>query len=299
MNNDKPISSRRRQIGGALSPQDRATALELLRNKKGPRRFKQVEKLLGWNESHCMPFTKMARALGLTLGQFRWLIDRDSISAQQERRRAVSKDADKVPLTLRSSQELRFSIMLPRAWRTDYVLAPYAPENQFLYWEQFLMWQAMEEAREQWGADDPLSDPITTERRRQLMTMRVGMFRAWPKNRKDAAALTVTRLQLTEPLTALEIYRADKPHWRAVGWAYRAPKTIDIDGAQAICYQYEPLGAAGIAQLPIFMNIYLAEGTEGWIFACSCREGGRRSTFEKYRPLFQRIARSFRRIHAV
>lgn len=292
MKHNRPDSSRRDRRREPLSPQVRAEALEILRSKKGTRRFKQVEKLLGWDSSVCMPFTEMAKALGLTSGEFRYLIERDYLLSQQKRRRAATKEASKFPLVLQRCRELRFSIELPRAWRTDYIPAPYPPEKQFIFAEHFLARQFMEGMRERWENEDPLFEPLIAERRTRLLNMRVGIFRAWPKNRKDHAALTVTRLHLTEPLSALEIYQCDKPYWRGVAWANRAPRGIEIDGVQAICYQYGSGATAGL-------GIYFAQGTDAWIFSCLCNEGVARETFIQYRPLFQRIACSLRRIRVV
>lgn len=130
-------------------------------------------------------------------------------------------------------------------------------------------------------------------KREELAEMEEGFFEASPSTSEDDLSVEVTRLKLTRPMTALELYKMDKPPSEEVPRGSRPSKCIDVDGLHGVKYYYvfDTGETRKISEMPKFFNVYLAQNDEGWIISCSCKE----AVFRKYKAIFDRIITSFRR----
>lgn len=132
------------------------------------------------------------------------------------------------------------------------------------------------------------------EKRAKLSQMEQGLFEASHPNSEDAPSVEVTKLKLTKPMTALELYQLDKPPPEHVPTGSRPSKGIDVDGLHGVKYYYvfDTGDTRKIWEMPKFFNIYLVDNDTGWIISCSCKD----EAFKNYKPVFERIIGSFRRI---
>ena len=132
------------------------------------------------------------------------------------------------------------------------------------------------------------------ERKAELAQMELGLFQASPPNSEDDLSVEVTKLRLSEPMNALELYELDKSPPEYVPVGNRPSKGIDVNGLHGVKYYYVfNTGETTRSQeWPKFFNVYLAENDEGWIISCSCKAGA----FNHYKPVLERIIGSFRRI---
>jgi len=133
------------------------------------------------------------------------------------------------------------------------------------------------------------------EKRAELAQMEMGFFEASPPNSGlDDPNIEVTKLKLAKPMTPLELYELDKLSPEQVPTGSRPSKGIAVDGLHGVKYYYVfNTGETKIMwEMPKFFNVYLAENDEAWIISCSCIE----RAFNKYKPVFERIIGSFRRI---
>lgn len=132
------------------------------------------------------------------------------------------------------------------------------------------------------------------ERRAELAQMELGLFQASPPNSEDDLSIEVTKLRFSEPMTALELYELDKSPPEYVPVGNRPSKGIDVNGLHGVKYYYvfDTGETTRSQEWPKFFNVYLAENDEGWIISCSCKAGA----FNNYKPVFERIIGSFRRI---
>lgn len=267
------------------SPEMREQALALLRSRGG-RAIVRAQKLLGWHSTFGMPRQLMAKALDLTEGQLRYLLDGQSQNARAKRRRSARAAAKTIRFARYTSQRLRFSILLPEAWvvATD-TNKPYPLANEWL--DTLRRGAAIEEAVE------------VAERQARLEKMQTGLFQAAPADRANAVETEISRLRLDEPLTAFELYQLDKLPVTNVPWGNRPRNGIMVDGLHGVLYYYLFDTGEALAEQPIFFNVYLAHEMEGWIISSTCRVGGSYRAFERYKPVFRRIVESFRRIRAL
>ena len=130
------------------------------------------------------------------------------------------------------------------------------------------------------------------EKRAELAQMEMGVFEASLPNSEDDPSVEVTKLKLTKPMTALELYELDKPSEQVLRGS-RPSKGVDVDGLHGVKYYYvfDTGETRKISEMPKFFNVYLAQNDEGWIISCSCKE----AVFRKYKAIFDRIITSFRR----
>ena len=126
-----------------------------------------------------------------------------------------------------------------------------------------------------------------------LAQMEVGYFEASPHDDEDYPCAEVTKLELTSPMSALNLYGLDKPNPEAVPQANRPAKGMEVDGLTAVKYFFifDTGETSKMWEMPKFFNVYLAKNDEGWIISCSCKE----EAFNNYKPVFEHIIRSFRR----
>ena len=131
------------------------------------------------------------------------------------------------------------------------------------------------------------------ERRAKLEQMEEGYFEVSHPNDDNYLSAEVTKLKLTEPLNALELYKLDKPLSECVPSGSRPSRGITVDGLHGVKYFFLfDTGETNIqSDMTKFLNVYLAENDEGWIISCSCKA----EVFNKYKPVFERIIGSFRR----
>lgn len=132
------------------------------------------------------------------------------------------------------------------------------------------------------------------ERRARLEQMEEGFFNASYPNNENYLCADVTKLKLTEAINALELYKLDKPLPEDVPSGSRPSRGIIVDGLHGVKYFFIfDTGETNIqSDMTKFLNIYLAENDEGWIISCSCKA----EVFNKYKPVFERIIGSFRRM---
>jgi hypothetical protein len=131
------------------------------------------------------------------------------------------------------------------------------------------------------------------ERRARLEQMEEGYFEASHPNDDNYPSAEVTKLNLSEPLNALELYKLDKPLSESVPSGSRPSRGMTVDGLHGVKYFFIfNTGETNIERdMTQFLNVYLVENDEGWIISCSCKAGA----FNKYKPVFERIIGSFRR----
>lgn len=298
----------------------RTEALKLLRSK-GAVALNKVQKLLGWEGSIGMGQREMAQRLGITVGQLRYLLNRDYLRKKDKERRIAECDAEKIAFVTYTSHKHRFSISLPENWRviTDtYEWSRLAQE----YLEhvsqskpgkkpgRFLGYSRISEA----GLIGKLTDFVerlvakeeyerrkaNAEQHARLEQMATGLFQAERPDHKDEAFVEVTKLQLDGPLTALNLYELDKCLPEEVAWGNRPKNGIVVDGLTGIVYYHMLHYDYSPQDEPVFFNVYLADGLEGWILSCQCRYGEPYfKTFKRYKPMFKRIISSFKRLRIV
>ena len=131
------------------------------------------------------------------------------------------------------------------------------------------------------------------DKRAELAQMEMGFLEASLPNSEDDPSVDVTKLKLTKPMTALELYELDKPPSEQVPTGSRPSKGVDVDGLHGVKYYYVfDIGETRkISEMHKFFNVYLAQNDEGWIISCLCKE----AVFRKYKAIFDRIITSFRR----
>lgn len=150
------------------------------------------------------------------------------------------------------------------------------------------------------GHDASLQEGRTSaENNIRLQRMMIGLLQVAPSDNEneDEINIDVTKLRLTSPLTAFDLYELDKQPSEAVPWGNRPSKGIVVDGLQGVLYYYLFDTGDPSSEFPVFLNVYLTEKNEGWIISCSCKYGDSYfKTFKKNKPIFKRIVNSFRRI---
>ncbi len=99
---------------GALSPEIRRQALEILRSQ-GRRGLNDVEKILGW-DGH-MRVIQMAQQLGITKDQLRYMLFRNERQTEAKEKRIAEKEARNVEFATYTSSKLKFAISFPADWR--------------------------------------------------------------------------------------------------------------------------------------------------------------------------------------
>ena len=273
-------------------PEIRHKSLEMLRSR-GHRVLREVEKLLGWEISIGMFDGLMAKKLGITIWQLRYMLFRDKIKKDAKERRIAEKKARNIDYKIYTSSKLKFSIAFPSDWRvtTDMLWA----ESDGITLEQAYaafskMFPDSVKSMEDYKRE---RDELEAQRSKSAQ-MELGLFQAFLHNSKDNLSVEVAKLELNKPMTALELYELDKPPEEQVPIGNRPSKGINLDGLQGVKYYYVfNTGETNkIWEMPKFFNVYLAENKAGWIISCSCREGA----FKNYKPVFERIIRSLQRI---
>lgn len=301
-------------------PEVRAEALKLLRSKCRVA-FHEVERLLGWNSQFGMPQRQMAQKLGITERQLKYLLHRDYLRKKAKEQRTAGNDAKKIAFVIHTSHKLRFSISLPEDWcvTTDTHEWSRLAQEYLEYFlrskpgkkpTRFLVYARV--------SDDDRIRPLTdfeerlvakeeyeerkanAEQHARLEQMATGLFQAELPDHKDEAFVEVTRLQLDGPLTALDLYKLDKYLPEEVPWGSRPKKGMIVDGLSGVVYYHMMRYDDSPQDEPVFFNVYLADGLEGWILSCQCRYGDFYfKTFTKYKPIFRRIINSFKRLRIV
>ena len=141
---------------------------------------------------------------------------------------------------------------------------------------------------------------VYAQQHARLEQLATGLFQAEPLDHKDGAFLEVTRLQLDCPLTAFDLYKLDKYLPEEVPWGSRPKKGMVVDGLSGVVYYHMMRHGDSPQDAPVFFNVYLTDGLEGWILSCQCRYGEYYfKTFMKYKPIFRHIIRSFKRLRIV
>jgi hypothetical protein len=241
----------------------RRKALEMLRSR-GRRALNDVEKMLGWERSIGMPINQLAEQLGITRDQLRYILFRNERQKEAKERRVVEKETRNVEFTAYTSSKLKFTISFPADWKV-----------------------AADTLRAEEGN-------ISLEQKAKLAQMELGLFQASPSNNENELWIEVIKLKLAKPITALELYELDKSPPEQVPTGSRPSSGVDVDGLHGVKYYYvfNTGETTNMREMPKFFNAYFAENDQGWIISCSCKAG----TFNNYKPVFERIIGSFRRI---
>lgn len=297
-------------------PGVRAEALKLLRSK-GSIALNEVERLLGWDRPFGMTNRQMAQKLGITEGKLKYLIHRDYLCAKARERRIAESDAKKTAFVTQTSHKLRFSISLPENWRVitdthewlqlaqeylEYFVhsKPGKKPTRFMAYARVSddgRIRTLTNFEERLVAKEEYEErKANTEQHAHLEQMATGLFQAELPDYKDDAFVEVTTLQLDGPLTALDLYKLDKQLPEEVSWGSRPEKGMVVDGLYGVVYYYMMRYDDSPQDEPVFLNVYLADGLEGWILSCQCRYGDFYfKTFTKYKPIFRHIISSFKR----
>jgi hypothetical protein len=125
----------------------------------------------------------------------------------------------------------------------------------------------------------------------ELCRMELGLFTVSSSGSDDSPGADIVKLRLTKFITALELYKMDKPLSEHALTGNRSKWGVDVDGLHGEKYYYIP--AIRDIWLPKVVNVYLTDGDEGWIISCSCKA----KAFDHYKPVFERIINSFQRIY--
>lgn len=107
-----------KSIEQSITPETRAKALEMLRSRQCDA-LREVEKLLGWESSIAMGDSLMAKKLGITKWQLRYMIFRDKFQKEAKKRLIVEKEARNIKYVTYASSKLKFSISFPSGWRVN------------------------------------------------------------------------------------------------------------------------------------------------------------------------------------
>ena len=304
----------------SLPSEVRAEALKLL-HAKGRAALNEVKMILGWDGPAGMPIRQMAQSLGITDGRLAYLLRRDYLREKAKERRRAGIDAKKIVFVTHTSEKNGFSISLPENWRVttdtydwsrlaqEYLNHTFRlkPENIPLRFHAYA-----------YSSDDGGPRPLTelemmqvakmeheerneeAKRHARLEQMATGLFQAESLDDKDAAFVEVTKLRLDGLLTALDLYKLDKCLPENVPWGSRPSKAMIVDKLSGVVYYFILDTGDGTQELPVFFNVYLANGLEGWILSCQCRYGDYFfKTFTKYKPIFRHIISSFKRLSVV
>lgn len=301
------------------SPEVREKALELLRSKGGAARRK-VERLLGWEGPGCMMQFQMAELLGVTKWQLNYILDRDYLRAKRKAERTAERDAKKIAFVTHISHKLQFSVALPEDWCVitdthewswlaqeylEYVRKskPGKKPTRLLAYSRRsanIPMRPSTEFEERLAAKEEYEVlKAKAEQHARLESMATGLFQAEPADHTDDAFVEVTKLQLDSPLTALDLYELDKCLPEDVSWGNRPKNGMVVDGLSGVVYYYLMRHDHASQDEPVFFNVYLADGLEGWIISCQCRYADSYKTFRKYKPIFRHIIRSFKRLRIV
>jgi len=101
----------------------------------------------------------------------------------------------------------------------------------------------------------------------------------------------VTKYQLKRPMTPLELYQLDKGTRPLAGWGSRPWRGIVVDGLRGEKYYYSD-GGRLLEEHYMHLNVYLVDGSTGWIISCFCSA----PFFERWKKTFTRIIESFHRL---
>lgn len=158
-------------------------------------------------------------------------------------------------------------------------------------------------------------------RRQNLSKMESGLFNAAPAhNDKDDLNLDISTYNLSQPMTALDIFELNRMGLSEfVPWGTRPKREIDIDGLKGVKYYFiydaEALDSWWHIKSPseiikmrrltdgtvvegdgkdtmlYFFNVYLADACDGWILSCSCLA----RAFKQHKPMFVHMISNFKR----
>jgi hypothetical protein len=309
-------------ISMAVTPEARELALKLLQ-QKGHFALDEVERLLGWDRPVGMLNAVMARHLGVTEGQLKYLIHGKYLREKERAERQAAREAKALTLVPHMSETLGFSISLPPGWAvttdTTEIATAAAEYSELIQRSQpdkvprsrvFLSRRAnIRGAQNVVDLADRLQAKreheerkAEAERHARLERMTIGLFQAAPPNDEDEALVEITRLRLDSRLTAKGLYSLDKHLPEAVPWGNRPSKGMLVDGLQGVIYYFVmhtgmpgPLSETYTKE-PAFFNVYLSEDLEGWLISCQCRCGeAYMKTFHRYKPIYRRVIGTFRR----
>ena len=275
----------------------RESALEMLRSH-GCRVLSDIERMLGWERSIGMPDSQMAKKLGISTNQLRYLLFRKENQKKAKDQRIAKKGAKSIKFTTYVSNELKFKISFPVDWSIcdagiDTEIDESRLENIFTSFQKTFPDSEMTFYDFKRGIEEN-EKKISQYQNNEISEVGLVTFATTLSNSAHDPTVDVVKLKLARPMTAIELYEMDKPPWEHVPMGSRPNTAIDVDGLNGIKYYFvfNTGETSNITEMPKFFNVYFTERCEGWIISCSCVE----ESFINYKPIFERIIRSFERI---
>lgn len=288
----------------------------LLSGEKDAR--KKVEQLLGFGGKRQVTDWTIAQSLGISHSKVRYWTTRDSLLRGSRILGKARKEAAMRRGAIVTSNKLGFSIWLPEDWgvqidtnkhpfeqvqdceqrearlrrarteqysdrglRKSYRLLQRAMKDAIIPLDEY----GMRERAEKDGSEESFERRM---RRMRAQGRCSGYWRASPKvDVNHVLEVEVSKFAFRSPLTAGELYQAEKPEQSYEGSANRS-KMFSLDGLEAIRHYYVYPGPEGNAVFITYMTIELT----GWSIHCWYDVKDSLTL----RPLFHRIVSSFHRL---
>lgn len=221
--------------------------------------------MLGWDKVYGITNHILAKKLGVTENQIKYLLFAKEYREEAKSKRIANNYSKAIEFANYYSSEQDFSISYPKEWVVS-------TDEQ--YQEESVLF---------------------CNGNHEFPKIEQGLFQVCHPNENDeyCAMTEVVKLKFVSPISALELYKLDKPPQEAVPLANRPHHEMMVDGMSAVKYFYvfDAGEFSELSKMPKFLNVYLTNGTEGWIISCSCTA----SRFNEFKPVFARIIDSFKR----
>jgi len=221
--------------------------------------------MLGWDKVFGITNRILAEKLGVTESQVKYILFAKEYRDEAKFRRIANNNSKAIKFANYYSDKQDFNISYPKVWVVT---------TDERYQEESVLFC---------NGDH------------EFPKIEQGLFQVCHSNENDeyCAMAEVVKLKLVSPISALELYKLDKPAQEAVPLANRPHHEMMVDGMSAVKYFYvfDPGEFSELSKMPKFLNVYLTDDTEGWIISCSCTA----SRFNEFKPVFASIIDSFKR----
>ena len=168
----------------SLTPSEdtRARALKALRSK-GYRALSEVERMLGWDKVYGITNYILAKKLGVTENQIKYMLFAKEYREEAKSRRVANNYSKVIEFANYHSTEQDFSISYPKEWVVT------ADEQ---YQEEYVLFS---------NGDN------------EFPKIELGLFQVCHPNENDeyCAMAEVVKLKFVSPISALELFKLDKP----------------------------------------------------------------------------------------
>jgi len=294
-----------------ITPEIRREALQILSSGK-PNAYAEIEKLLGCAPQLSIPGKEMARLLGISYYRLQYLLDRNYLREKQKRLTIARGEATSVAGRIVASQKLKFCCWLPNGWCVDCEdesVTNLSEEVQSRYKEWLSSLERRDLRKEYLSLQKQLQGALVPfdqfaesvnldiESKKQAWQDRlaakirqgfqVGYWSASSGETQELAAVEVTKFHFRQGMTAVELYKAEKPEPDDLSSGTRPRQTFAVDGMEAVRF-YCLWRDTDNAQF----STYAVDGLTGWVIDCWSNLD---DPF-RLRPLFQRIVSTFHRL---